>query len=83
MARAKHSTAYNQFRAMLVAARTSAGLKQIDVARRLGLPQSYVSKVEQGERRLDVIEFLEFSRAIDADPVGLLRKIIGVHGQGE
>jgi transcriptional regulator with XRE-family HTH domain len=80
MAKAKHSAAYDQFCALLVAARTSAGLKQVDVAKRLGLPQSYVSKVEQGERRLDVVEFIEFSRAIDADPLNLLRQIIGFDG---
>jgi transcriptional regulator with XRE-family HTH domain len=41
---------------MLREARTQAGLRQADVAERLGQPQSYVSKYESGERRLDVVE---------------------------
>lgn len=41
---------------LLRKARVSAGLRQADVAARLGEPQSYVSKYESGERRLDVVE---------------------------
>jgi transcriptional regulator with XRE-family HTH domain len=41
---------------LLREARLAAGLRQADVAERLGLPQSYVSKYESGERRLDIIE---------------------------
>ena len=76
MARAKFSPAHARFRALLVKARKSAGLRQVDVAERLGRPQSYVAKVEQGERRLDVIEFVEFTESIGADPVAILRKVI-------
>jgi len=54
-----------------------AGLSQIDVAATLGKPQSYVSKIESGERRLDVVEFVEFARALGSDPVRMLRAILG------
>jgi transcriptional regulator with XRE-family HTH domain len=36
--------------------REKAGLRQVDVAKRLGQPQSFVSKYESGERRLDLLE---------------------------
>lgn len=45
-------------------ARIEAGLKQIDVAGRLSVPQSYVSKYEAGDRRLDVFELLAVCDAL-------------------
>lgn len=57
------------------AEREARGITQHEVARRLGRPQSYVSKAEMGERRLDVVEFLQFMRAIDGEPLALLRDI--------
>jgi transcriptional regulator with XRE-family HTH domain len=44
------------------------------VAQRLGKPQSYVSKYENGERRLDVIEFLDVMMALNANPNLILQK---------
>ena len=58
---------------VLVNARERAGLKQQDVAARLGLPPSYLSKIENGTRRLDVVEFIRIARAIGADAAELLR----------
>ena len=58
---------------VLAAARERAGLKQMEVAVRLGVPPSYLSKVENGTRRLDVIEFVRIAEAIGADP----REIVG------
>jgi transcriptional regulator with XRE-family HTH domain len=57
------------------AAREARGITQLELARRLGKPQSYVSKAELGERRLDVVEFLHFIRAIEGEPLALLRDI--------
>jgi transcriptional regulator with XRE-family HTH domain len=56
-------------------AREVAGVTQEELARRLRKPQSYVSKAEMGERRLDVVEFLHFMRAIEGEPHALLRDI--------
>lgn len=53
---------YAALLARLILARREAGLTQTEVARRLGKPRSYVSKCEQGERRVDVIELLTFAR---------------------
>ena len=41
---------------LLIALRTEMGVRQVDLAERLGRPQSFVSKYESGERRLDIIE---------------------------
>jgi hypothetical protein len=47
--------------AFLIEARRKAGLTKADVAKRLGLHQSFVAMVEGGQRRVDVIEFLDFA----------------------
>jgi transcriptional regulator with XRE-family HTH domain len=53
---------YRAFLVKLRQAREEAGLRQSDVARALRKPQSFVSKCESGERRVDFIELLEFAR---------------------
>jgi len=63
------------FRLMLIEARKATGLTQVQVARKLGRPQSFVSKYETGERRLDVIEFLEIAGALKLDPASFLRRL--------
>jgi len=66
---------YERFRGLLVHARKSKGLTQQDVAARLERPQSFVSKYERGERRLDVVEFLQVADALGIDPHKLLRTL--------
>lgn len=68
MGRSVHSKAYKDFLAALVAAREQANLTQAQLGERLGATQSFVSKCERGERRLDVVEFVEFVRASGGDP---------------
>lgn len=60
---------------VLVRVRERAGLKQSDVAGRLGLPPSYLSKIENGTRRLDVIEFLQIAEAMDIDPAEIIAEL--------
>jgi transcriptional regulator with XRE-family HTH domain len=52
----------------LVQARKAAGLTQRELAMALAKPQSFVSKVERGERRLDALEFLTLCRLLHLDP---------------
>jgi transcriptional regulator with XRE-family HTH domain len=52
----KYTKAYERFLVRLATARLQAGMTQAQVAKRLGRPQSFVSKIESGERRVDVIE---------------------------
>lgn len=69
-----HTDLYRRLVAALIKARKDAGLTQTEVARRIGQRQTFVSKYELGERRLDVAEYIEISRAIGADPYGLMRE---------
>lgn len=59
-----HTARYEVFRRLLVQARADAGLTQVDVAARLRKPQSYISKIERGERRLDMTEFVDLADAL-------------------
>ena len=67
---------YQWFCEVLINARKRNGLTQVEVAAALGTPQSYVSKYESGERRLDVVEFIAVATALGEDPLELLRQVI-------
>ena len=67
--------AYRAFCKLVIEARKNASLTQAELSSRLKRPQSFVSKYERGERRLDVVEFGEVAHALGIDPVGLLRKL--------
>jgi transcriptional regulator with XRE-family HTH domain len=67
---------YIELRRLLVQARQHAGLSQIALSKRLGRPQSYVSKFERGERRLDVVEFFEVVDALKVDGFKLLKRLL-------
>ena len=60
---------------ILRAARLDRKLRQVDVAESLGRPQSYVAKVESGERTLDFIEVLDYCKAVELDPTSLVKKL--------
>ena len=53
---------YERLRDLLIEARENAALSQAQLAELLGKPQSFVSKYERGERRIDVEEFLQITR---------------------
>jgi len=60
---------------LLAGARERARLKQTVVSERLGLPASYLSKIESGTRRVDAIELVRIAEAIGADPAELVREL--------
>lgn len=66
---------YERLRLLLIEAREDAGLTQVELADRLGRPQSFVSKIERGLRRVDLLEFLEIAKAIGFDPVTFIHKL--------
>lgn len=64
MARSRSSPRHTRLTRILAESRETAGLTQVELALRLRRPQSFVSKIESGERRVDVIELLEIAEAI-------------------
>jgi transcriptional regulator with XRE-family HTH domain len=58
--------------------RTARGFTQTDVAKRLREHQSWVARLESGQRRLDVVEFLAVARAIGFDPARMIRALAKV-----
>jgi transcriptional regulator with XRE-family HTH domain len=66
---ASHRHRYAQFLGKLKQARVEAGLTQVEVAQKLSRPQSFVSKIESGERRVDFVELNELAGIYDK-PLG-------------
>ena len=56
--------------------RVEQGLTQAVLAERMRRPQSFVAKVEVGERRLDVVEFIEYAKALGVAPEDLMRAML-------
>lgn len=67
MPKSTYSTEYKKIMDSLKRARLEIGLKQADVAKKLGKPQSYISKIECGERRVDVAELKELAKLYKKD----------------
>ena len=63
MRKSTHTPLYEAFRKKLVGMRQEAGLNQRQLAKKLDVPRSFVSRIELGERRLDVVEFFWVCRA--------------------
>lgn len=64
-----HNANYRAFVDQLTALRGSTGITQAELARRLGKPQSYISKLERYERRIDPAEFRLVAIALNMDPI--------------
>ena len=62
MPKSIYSKDYRNVIQKLKKARLDAGLKQSEVAQKLKKPQSYVSKIERGERRIDITELKELAK---------------------
>ncbi|MDZ8264055.1 helix-turn-helix transcriptional regulator [Nostoc sp. ChiQUE01b] len=76
MPKSVFSEDYNRFRQLLIEARKAAKLTQAELSAKLELPQSYVSKYERGERRLDVIEFLQVAQVLEIDPLAFIKELL-------
>lgn len=81
MDRAAYGRERRRLAALLRTLREEAGLRQIDVAQALDVPQSFVSKYESGERRLDLVELREVCEALHTTVTNLVARFEGV-GRG-
>jgi transcriptional regulator with XRE-family HTH domain len=75
MEKSIYSQEYLVFLRLLRAAREVAGVTQAELGQRLGRTQSFVSKCERGERRLDIVELGHFCDALDVDLRQLVEKL--------
>lgn len=70
-----YTSKYSRFRQLLIDYRSSKNITQAELAKLLKKPQSFISKYERGERRLDFVEFLEVAHALDIDIVSFISKL--------
>jgi transcriptional regulator with XRE-family HTH domain len=76
MARSLHTAAHRELVSKVVALRKAAGLTQRDLAARLGREQNFVGRIETGQRRIDLVEWVMLCRACGVDPVGEVTRLV-------
>lgn len=76
MSKSLFSKANEKFVETLISARLKAGLKQSELAEIVGKDQSYISNIERGQRRVDMLEFYILAKAMKANPVELYASAI-------
>ena len=76
MPRTVFTPAYAILIAVLKETRLRAGVGQVELAQRMGKAQSFVSRTETGERRIDVIEVYAIARALGVDPLAVFREVL-------
>jgi transcriptional regulator with XRE-family HTH domain len=72
-----HTKQYAALLEALIGARSRHRLNQRALAKLLRKPQTYVSKYERGERRMDIVELIEICKALNIAPAALIRKVEG------
>lgn len=65
MGKSIFSDSQEKFQELLRTVRNNSGLSQVELAKKLGRPQSFVSKYENGERRLDIVELREICQILE------------------
>jgi transcriptional regulator with XRE-family HTH domain len=75
MAKTIRSRPYKVLLEQLIGARKRAGLTQQEVAERLGKSQSFVAKCENGERRIDVVEFIQITDVLGSNPASIINRM--------
>jgi transcriptional regulator with XRE-family HTH domain len=72
LAKTRRSKRYKALIGLLVARREAAGMTQSDLAARLGKSQSFVARLENGQRRITVVEFMTLAKILRFDPYKLI-----------
>ncbi len=72
----KQDPRYLKIRGFLKDLRKEQGVKQQDLADKLGLPQSYVSKYESGERNIDLVELIDIVKFLDLEPTTVIPELV-------
>ena len=72
-----YSDEHRKLRELLKRERIAAGLRQGDLAEHTNRSQAYISKFENGDLRLDVVDFVRFCRTIGCDPHKILDEAFG------
>lgn len=70
-----HHKRYAKLRSVLKDVRKSAGLTQVQLAEQLHMEQSNLSKIERGERYLDILLFIDYCKACRAEPAEVINKL--------
>ncbi len=78
MSRSRHTPRNQRLLELLVAGREGQDVTQTELARRLRKPQSFVSKFEAGERRLDVVELIEVAEALGCPVIEMIQAVLDV-----
>jgi len=68
-----HHARYVRIRTALKQARKEAGLSQVQLAKLLFMEQSNLSKIERGERYMDVFFFIDYCKACNVDPAEIIK----------
>ena len=61
---------------MLIDKREAVGITQTELASKLGEYQSFVARIESGQRRIDVVEFIQLSRVLKFDAKSFIEELI-------
>lgn len=75
MPKSLNSPLQKKLAAMLVEARQKAGLRQVDLAEKLRVYQSWITHMESGQRRIDVVELIELGKVLDFEPADFIKKL--------
>ena len=78
MPKSLFTDAYAEFLKVFIAARKRQRVSQVELAARIGRDQPFISLIERGVRRVDIIEFYVLARGIGVDPVELFRDVANV-----